>query len=343
MRIYRDVFDALLFLAMPPISGGSVDLGGAGYEDETDIVPPSDVSAGEPTAGAGGVGEGAITVDGQQYTLDQVKTALGALSNKSTWETGLKQREMGLADLRERIEGVTGKRIDQLTEDDLEDLAAFGILNKRLRRDEGFRRAWFSTFNRLAEEYERAGATPLQAERAAGARIARAQQTGEQPQEVKPDGQIGQRMGRMENWAARREIRDLQDYTSEATAATLEQVGKGLESWHGEIADLMLAQLQNVDDPDLLAMMYDGRLARWIGSLADYYVKRFKTKVAGADQTKQGDLVKTAQDLARAKQGAPPVPVGGGPTVPGMPAIPEPVKGGGLKHLHRRLEEAIRE
>jgi hypothetical protein len=336
-------------LGYRPISGGAID---------TTQVPTDEQPAGAPDAGADTVaGTAADTgttdqgydIGGTRYTAEQLAEALKSHSNRSDWQRTLKQQEMGMADVAKAVQFITGKQLHELAQEDFDDLTSIGVLNRRLRGDEGFRKRWFETFNRLADSLETQGVPRLEAERQAATRIARAQEAGKSPSDVKTapgtQPQVDPRVDRLERWASRQEYTSLQNYVGDSVAAALEQIGKGIEPWHEHLGDLIIGRIQLVDDADLVRMMYDGRLAGWVNQLSEWYVKRFNT-TREAERTasmtvEQKAALETARALAANKGKVPPVPLRG--TAPGAvsPTLPEPVRGAGMRHLHQRADQAV--
>jgi len=335
-------------LGLLPISGGAIDtqIDVPPTEPGAPAEPGADTVA-EPGADTSAVAEQGYDVGGKRYTAEQLTQALEAMTNRNAWQRSLKQQEMGMADVSKAIEYITGKKLNELSQEDFDDLASIGVLNRRLKGDDGFRQRWFETFNKLADSLEAQGVPRLAAEREAATRIARAQEAGKKPSDVKTTAAATQpvadpRVDRLERWASNQEFAALQNYVGDSTAAALEQIAKGLEPWHEHLGDLVISRVQMVDDADLVRMMYDGRLSYWIGQLSDWYVKRFTTtreaeRTAGMTAEDKAKL-ETARALAAAKGGKPPAPLRG--TAPGAvtPTMPEPVKGAGLRKMHERAQ-----
>jgi hypothetical protein len=310
---------------LPPIAGGQVD---------------PDAGGGEPASGgaqapAPAGGEEPVTIDGETYTVDELREALDSHATRSQWQATHTQRDQREANVRRVLEAAFGKPIQELDDKDLADLQGFGSLNQRLRTDPAFERAWVQS---LTQIYRQAGLRPGEA-RAAAERKAAEAKTGELPAPAAAelpaasvDPALRGRIDRLEQAEIERGLNAVGDELDAGITTAIQRTAPGMEKLHGHIHRTVLHQLAAYSDPEILEMRASGQLNRLVYKLA--------RDAQAATKAVFDEAIKAqATGASGAGKNAPPAPLKGG--TPPAPAGKEFVArmGRGLKDMHERLRQ----
>ena len=295
------------------------------FDLENEEIQPGEGS-GETAvpAGAGSDAAGGFEIDGEKYTPEQLKEALEAHRDRDAWEAAYKQRDQRHAGVRNAIEQGFGKKLTDMDAQDLRDLAAFGMINQKLRAEPAFAKAWEES---LVEAYRKAGLSPGAAKTAAKEDVAAAK-TGDAaklPPEV--EAKLG-RVDAIENMIVEQGLAQFQGVLEKDVKGLLDQYAKDLTPFHPMVRTMILQGIAGYTDVELLEKYQSGELKREMVGLAK----------AGAKQVRDWTAQKgtdAGAALRAGKDGAPPAPTKGGTAE--RVVEPEYRPGRGLRNMTDRL------
>lgn len=307
---------------------------GSLFPETGETVPSADVAAGSD--------ESAVEIDGERYTLAQLKEAVEALRARDQWESAYKQRDQKFAKVRDVVEAAFGKKIKDLTDADLYDLRAFGLFNLKLQTDAQFRNKWLRTLTEaLTGEYEQAGMAPREAARRAQADVraaAAAQASGDQDALQRLEA----RLANLERSLTAREqamqqeqaLAELQEHVGATLDDAVKKAAADMPGYHLFLKRHILYYLDGYSDAELAEMAESGELERLIAGLAKQGVQLVK-------ESQEAALKERARAMAE-KDNAPPTPMKGSGGVGEQTAKGiEPRRGAGLSQMTRRMMEAL--
>jgi hypothetical protein len=333
---------------LPPVAGGEIDVGNddlAGGEPGDPggsgdaAVPGSGEADATPAEGSEGAtgGAGLVAVDGQQLSEQEIREALASHRNRQSWERAYKRRDQAFAAARGALERAFGLPMQQWGAAELEDLQSFGVLNNRLRSDEGFRQVFFNFFGlvnqarSMSPEQVEGAVRQIVAGLTGGAAERGADRVGNAPA-IPPE--FDQRLGRIERAQVARALRETTRNLDGHLRTALQKHASDLTAKHGDLREEVLNFFDGrFSDADLVRMDQDG-------SLQDE-VERYTRYVVAAHRHAAAEALKARGNAAAAaKRGVPPRPLGGGPPS-AAPKESAPSMGRGLSAHHEKMRRAV--
>jgi len=298
------------------LDGTQVDGQSSGDSTVTATVDGSDAAA------------GGYEIDGEKFTDEEIRSAVDALRNRDAWESAYKQRDQRFAAVRGAVEAGFGKRLTDLTEDEVRDLQAMGLINTRLRSDPNFARAWEES---LFEAYKKAGLSSGQAAQAARQDVREAQKTSAS---LSPEVEARlKKVDDLESLYVEQGLTQFQNMLEGELGSIIAKHAGDLAKNFGPTVRMMILQgIQGYSDVELLEMWQGGQLQREMATLARDSVKTLRGHLSAGDVDK-------ARALQRAKEGTAPAPLKGG--VAEQSDVVEPRLGAGLSYMTDRLRKSM--
>ncbi len=301
--------------------------------DPDALVTQPDEGSGEAAVPAGTEGSAEapgsyVEIDGEHVPVELVREALESHTTRTHWEATHKQRDQREAAVRRVLEGAFGKRVHELDDTDLADLQGFGSLNRRLRTDDNFARAWTET---LTQMYQRSG-LPRGEAKAAAARKVEEIKEGVPARETAPA--VDPRLQRLEDIVLNERLDRFADGMDASIGTILSRVAPEMKQMHGHLRSVVLHGLSGYSDNEIVEMHASGELNRLLWGLARSATKATKAEIDRA-------LKVRADAAASGGKSAATVPLKGGTVTAPAPKEFTATRGRGLRDLTDRMRETL--
>ena len=294
---------------------------------ETELVTEGSQDEAVPgAAGSDAATEQGFSLDGENFTPEQMREAIESWRDRDAWNASFKQRDQRLAGVRDSVQAGFGKKWTDLDEQDLMDLKAMGLVNAKLRSEPAFAKAWEES---LIAAYKQAGASPSAAREAAGADVAAAK-AGEP---AKLPSEIDRRVGALENVLIEQSLTQFEGRLDGDIKTSIDKVAGDLAGrFYPFLRGQVLHGLSGYSDADIVEKHRDGTLAREVVNLARGAAKTLREYLAEKGQA-------AGAALTAAKDGAAPAPVKGevGERVEGL----EYKAGAGMSKFHDKMRVGL--